>query len=158
MLEQTRQKELTLRLVGIVRWCCQGAMWICFQLQSLGLTSTGLTGNLFFHKYLSLKMLFQCQLLYPCRISHFLARSKKEKKNLTKPCNFHNKKAVALAIPGSTLSMSQTNVGFFPLARPSVIFSLNNWFGLNQLKIVDHVCLTSWQSTCQWVHQKGPQE
>ena len=156
MLEQTRQKELTLRLVGIVRWCCQGAMWICFQLQSLGLTSTGLTGNLFFHKYLSLKMLFQCQLLYPCRISHFLARSKKKISQNHVISTI--KRQLLLLFQAQPFQCYRLMLVSFPLARPSVIFSLNNWFGLNQLNIVDHVCLTSWQSACQWVHQKGPQE
>lgn len=156
MLEQTRQKELTLRLEGIVRWCCQGAMWICFQLRSLGLTSTGLTGNLLFHKYLSLKMLFQCQLLYPCRISHFLARSQK---NLTEPCNFCTKKRqLLLLFQVQPFQCHRLMLISFPSAGPSVIFRLNSWFGLNQLKIFNRVCSTSWQSTCQWVHQKGPQE
>lgn len=155
MLEQTRQKELTLRLVGIVRWCCQGTMWICFQLQSLGLTSTGLTGNLFFHKYLSLKMLFQCQFIYPCRISHFLPRSQK---NLTNHVISTKKRQLLLLFQAQLFQCHRLMLVSFPSAGPSVIFSLNNWFGLNQLKIINRVCSTSWQSTCQWVHQKGPQE
>lgn len=155
MLEQTRQKESTLRLEGIVRWCCQGAMWICFLLQSSGLTSTGLTGNLFFHKYLSLKMLFQCQLLYPCRISHSLARSQKGSHKAVK---FPQKRQSLLLLQVQPFQCHRVKLISCPSAGLSVIFSLNNWLDLNQLKIVDHVCSSSWQSTCQWVHQKGPQK
>lgn len=155
MLEQTRQKELTLRLVGIVRWCCQGTMWICFQLQSLGLTSTGLTGNLFFHKYLSLKMFFSvsCFTLVGLAISY-----QGHKKKSHKPCNFHKKRQLLLLFQAQPFQCHRLMLVSFPSAGPSVIFSLNNWFGLNQLKIINCVCSTSWQSTCQWVHQKGPQE
>lgn len=132
---------------GIGRLCCQEAMWICFQSQSSGLTSTGLTGNLFFHKYLSLKMLFLCQKLHPCRISHSLARSLK---GSHKARSFFRGKGTS-DIQSETIWKSLSS----PSVRPDVFCILMTYLILIGLELwVRYLQLFFfWQSSCKWVYQ-----